>query len=266
MFTKNNNSNSSILKDTSSRNFNKNLSVSFRDKNNYKNYSKHLKKISSPSLLTSANFSNELTDINIEYENYISSLKQQLLFIKQENKKKQNEANSIKKRLNILHSQEEENLKQFQKIKDLIKKIKRNKLENEKLNAKKYKYYKNNSCLSQNYSIPYSNCKNLKLSNKSLHKRNLDPFYNKNEKQIIPVEINNIPKTNINNNINILINGERLDNEMEKFKKMLIRQVNDDEIEKKRLQNEITKIELEESKILRNLSNSFNNIEINNNK
>ena len=47
---------------------------------------------------------------------------------------------------------------------------------------------------------------------------------------------------------------------------MLIRQVNDDEIEKKRLQNEITKIELEESKILRNLSNSFNNIEINNNK
>ena len=105
MFTKNNNSNSSILKDTSSRNFNKNLSVSFRDKNNYKNYSKHLKKISSPSLLTSANFSNELTDINIEYENYISSLKQQLLFIKQENKKKQNEANAIKKRLNILKYQ-----------------------------------------------------------------------------------------------------------------------------------------------------------------
>ena len=263
MSTKKNTSSSSKKKDFSSRNFNLHQSITFKDKIDYTNDSKHLRKISSHCLFTSANCSKELIDKNIEYDNYISSLKKQLFLLKQETKQKQIQINSIRVRLNILHSQEEESLNQLQKIKEEFKKMKRNKLQNEKINVKKYKYSKNNNCLSQNYLASSSNFKNLKLSNKSLKNYNLGFYISNNEKQIISDEMRYIPKTNINNNINILINGENHDNEIEQFQKMLIQQINDDEMKKQSLQDEITKIEQEEEKILINLHNSFNNIKIN---
>ena len=73
-----------------------------------------------------------LVAINDEYDLQISNLKEQLLLVKAERKKTENEYNSIKNRLIKLKNQEFTNNLNFQNIKYRLKLILKNRLESQK--------------------------------------------------------------------------------------------------------------------------------------
>jgi len=266
-----------------------NYSVSNHDKKSSEKKSSSTKKINN-----STNYFNELSpeidklsEIESEYDEYISALKLQLSKEREERKKKEEEAIQICHRLNLLKSQEQSKLLQLKKIQQRISRIINNrKKSQEKLNEKiiekrnLYSYYKNENNRSWIHrggggGTAFSRFKkNTSCSNFSRKSNKSANFMSNSQNNFFISQVNHYDneksagkKTkekkrgknsidnfemkkkmkNVNNNINM-----RLDSEENKklFKQQLIEKIKKDEEEKKKIEEEIAKIEEEEKMLM----------------
>jgi hypothetical protein len=244
-----------------------------------------------------------LSEIEREYDIYISNLKLKLSKEREERKKKEEEAMMIQHRLTLLKNQEQSKLVQMKKVKQNIDRIINNrKKTQEKLSEKliEKKNLKNNintswaratcpdsqikkniSCSSfshktnrsnnimSNSQSHFHNSKNKNSKNNDLEKNseNSSDKRKENKKEKNPKiknEKNSIENSDLKKRIN---NSElRLNSVGNKqlFKLQLIEKLKKDEEEKKMLEQEIAKIEEEEKMLLIKLGNRGVNINIEN--
>ena len=241
-------------------------------KNKKKNISNNHFSYDNPSL----EFEN-LSQIENDYDAYISNLKMKLLKERSERKKKEEEAVMIQHRLTLLKNQEQTKLLQLKNVKQHIDRIINNRIKaQEKLNEKliEKKNSKNNMNISLGGSNSFSlNRKYISSSNfshktnkaKNLMSNSQSNFYNpkiknfdiekkddnsnsgkKNEKNTI--DNSDIKKRN--NNFNI----KNSDENKKLFKEQLLENIKKDEEERRRLEEEIAKIEEEENRLLNKLN------------
>jgi len=175
-----------------------------------------------------------LTDIENEYDTYISNLKSKLNQEREERKKKEEEFVLIQHRLIVLKNQEKSKILQLRNIKQHIDKIINNRIKsqeklNEKLNEKK------NTNKNNNISWIGATNSNFNNNNKSMNKSQ-NNFYNLKLKNIEAIKKED--------------NQNKID-----FKQILLEKIKKDEEEKKKIEEEIAKIEEEENKLLFHLSN-----------
>ena len=215
-----------------------------------------------------------------QYNLYINDLKTQLLKARAERKKKEKEAALIHHRLTQLKNKEQSKLLQFKKMEAYLNKILNNRekaKENLIIKMKERNKFKSmvNSSMSSGFPL-YNIKKNLtstnffkqskrnNFMNKSQNnfyrnKLDINDFDNKNENNNININNINIDNFNIedddNNNIDInTIKNNNSKDTIQIFKQKLIEKIKKDEEEKKRIEDEIAKIEEEEN----NLLNKFN--------
>lgn len=179
-----------------------------------------------------------LAEIEYEYDTYISNLKLKLNQEREERKKKEEEFVLIQHRLIKLKNQEKSKILQLKNIKEHIDKIINNRIKsqeklNEKLSEKRYTS-KNNNTSSSWLGITNSN-----FNNKSMSKSQ-NNFYSVKSKNT------DIKKDESNNN-------------KKDFKQTLLEKIKKDEEEKKRIEDEIAKIEEEENKLMNQLLNTKTN-------
>ena len=179
-----------------------------------------------------------LAEIEYEYDTYISNLKLKLNQEREERKKKEEEFVLIQHRLIKLKNQEKSKILQLKNIKEHIDKIINNRIKsqeklNEKLSEKRYTS-KNNNTSSSWLGITNSN-----FNNKSMSKSQ-NNFYSVKSKNT------DIKKDEQNNN-------------KKGFKQTLLEKIKKDEEEKKRIEDEIAKIEEEENKLMNQLLNTKTN-------
>ena len=179
-----------------------------------------------------------LAEIEYEYDTYISNLKLKLNQEREERKKKEEEFVLIQHRLIKLKNQEKSKILQLKNIKEHIDKIINNRIKsqeklNEKLSEKRYTS-KNNNTSSSWLGITNSN-----FNNKSMSKSQ-NNFYSVKSKNM------DIKKDESNNN-------------KKDFKQTLLEKIKKDEEEKKRIEDEIAKIEEEENKLMNQLLNTKTN-------
>ena len=179
-----------------------------------------------------------LAEIEYEYDTYISNLKLKLNQEREERKKKEEEFVLIQHRLIKLKNQEKSKILQLKNIKEHIDKIIKNRIKsqeklNEKLSEKRYTS-KNNNTSSSWLGITNSN-----FNNKSMSKSQ-NNFYSVKSKNT------DIKKDESNNN-------------KKDFKQTLLEKIKKDEEEKKRIEDEIAKIEEEENKLMNQLLNTKTN-------
>ena len=179
-----------------------------------------------------------LAEIEYEYDTYISNLKLKLNQEREERKKKEEEFVLIQHRLIKLKNQEKSKILQLKNIKEHIDKIINNRIKsqeklNEKLSEKRYTS-KNNNTSSSWLGITNSN-----FNNKSMSKSQ-NNFYSVKSKNT------DIKKDESNNN-------------KKGFKQTLLEKIKKDEEEKKRIEDEIAKIEEEENKLMNQLLNTKTN-------
>ena len=180
-----------------------------------------------------------LAEIEYEYDTYISNLKLKLNQEREERKKKEEEFVLIQHRLIKLKNQEKSKILQLKNIKEHIDKIINNRIKsqeklNEKLSEKRYTS-KNNNTSSSWLGITNSN----NYNNKSMSKIQ-NNFYN------LKLKNNEIKKDEQKNN-------------KKDFKQTLLEKIKKDEEEKKRIEDEIAKIEEEENKLMNQLLNTKTN-------
>ena len=242
-----------------------------------------------------------LSEIENEYDIYISNLKVQLSKERAERKKKEEEAILIQHRLTLLKNQEQSKLLQIKKIKEHIDKIINNRIEsqeklNEKLNEKKNSNIRNatnkswiigNNSYSQmkkniscsNFSHKSNNSKNLKSNSQSnfynskfkiydfdKNNENNKGSYKKIKSKEKNFEKNTLDNSDIKKRMNNFNNiNIRLNSDENKklFKQQLIEKIKQDEEEKRKIEEEISKIEEEEKMLLNQLDNRW--LENNNN-
>ena len=240
-----------------------------------------------------------LSEIENEYDTYISNLKIKLSKERGERKKKEEEAILIQHRLTLLKNQEQSKLLQIKKIKEHIDKIINNRIKSqekliEKLNEKKNSNIKintnkswiigNNSQMKKNiscsnFSHKSNNSKNIMSNSQSnfynskfkiydfdKNKENNKGSYKKIKSKDKKIEKNTIDNSDLKkrmnntNNVNLRLNS----NENKKlFKQQLMEKIKQDEEEKRKIEEEIAKIEEEEKMLLNQLDNRW--LENNNN-
>ena len=176
-----------------------------------------------------------LAEIEYEYDTYISNLKLKLNQEREERKKKEEEFVLIQHRLIKLKNQEKSKILQLKNIKEHIDKIINNRIKsqeklNEKLSEKRYTS-KNNNTSSSWLGITNSNYNNKSMS------KSQNNFYSVKSKNM------DIKKDESNNN-------------KKDFKQTLLEKIKKDEEEKKRIEDEIAKIEEEENKLMNQLLNT----------
>ena len=233
------------------------------NKNNNNNIHKNTNEIKEALLMENNNI--EILNLNAmseEYDNLILNLREQLSKVKEERKKTENEYNIIKHRLTILKNSEKTNNINFQNIKYRFKKIMNNRLESQKkirkknggnTNINKATYFMNKSVGSK-YTYPCP----LKMIKKNKSGYNLS-HTPKNSLNLCKTYSNFEKKNNFNNNINSFdIDYNLEENKKHKLKQKLIEKLREDEEEKKKIEDEIAKIEKEEFMLL----NSFKNDKI----
>ena len=179
-----------------------------------------------------------LAEIEYEYDTYISNLKLKLNQEREERKKKEEEFVLIQHRLIKLKNQEKSKILQLKNIKEHIDKIINNRIKsqeklNEKLSEKRYTS-KNNNTSSSWLGITNSNYNNKSMS------KSQNNFYSVKSKNT------DIKKDESNNN-------------KKGFKQTLLEKIKKDEEEKKRIEDEIAKIEEEENKLMNQLLNTKTN-------
>jgi len=178
-----------------------------------------------------------LTDIENEYDTYITNLKLKLNQEREERKKKEEEFVIIQHRLIVLKNQEKSKILQLRNIKEHIDRIINNRIKSqEKLNETLIE--KRNANRNNNTNISWFGTSNSNYvnNNKSMSKSQ-NNFCNLKLKNI---ELN-----------------KKEDNKNKKdFKQILLEKIKKDEEEKKKIEEEISKIEEEENKLLFELSNN----------
>ena len=179
-----------------------------------------------------------LNSLNEEYDAYILNLKEQLSMVKQERKKTENNYQIIKHRLTLLKNQEQTININFQNIKYRFKRILNNRIQSQKKlqkSSSKKSFERSNISTSN-----YNNIKNYKnyfhISHTPKSSINLSRTYS-----------NFTKKSNKKNSIDLSDKGF----EKGKLKQKLIEKLKEDEEEKKRIEEEIAKIEQEEYLLLK---------------
>ena len=210
-----------------------------------------------------------LSSINDEYDSQIANLKEQLLIAKEERKKTENEYYLIKHRLTKLKNQEITNNLNFQNIKYRFKLILKNRLESNKKISDTYTKYKpkkikNLNPINNDYFITsqkFSNIINNKSKTEIKQNKTHNNFYSGLNEKIMNEDNNN--KNNMDNKIDYNINSNQNENdfneeELEKnlIKKKILEKLKDDQEEKRKIEEEIAKIEEEELLLI----NEFNKI------
>ena len=210
-----------------------------------------------------------LSSINDEYDSQIANLKEQLLIAKEERKKTENEYYLIKHRLTKLKNQEITDNLNFQNIKYRFKLILKNRLKSNKKISDTYTKYKpkkikNINPINNDYFITSqksSNISNNKSKTEIKQNKTHNNFYSGLKEKIMNEDNNN--KNNMDNKIDYNINSNQNENdfneeELEKnlIKKKILEKLKDDQEEKRKIEEEIAKIEEEE--LL--LTNEFNKI------
>ena len=193
-----------------------------------------------------------LGEINNEYDYQILKLKERLTKAKEERKKTENEYNIIKHRLTILKNQEITNNINYQNIKYRFKMIIKNRLQSGNYNKNKNKIMKNlNPLINYGFSTTKKSKNNAsKKEKKRIHRNKThNNFYSGLNEKFLDENKKNY----------IIINKKEKDlNEEEKgknlIKEKLIQKLKEDMEEKKRIEEEISKIEKEEFLLL----NEFN--------
>ena len=176
-----------------------------------------------------------LTDVENEYDTYISNLKIKLNQEREERRKKEEEFILIQHRLIVLKNQEKSKILQLRNIKQHIDKIINNRIKSqEKLNEKLTE--KRNTYKNTNTNLSWIGKTNYKFMGDKSMSKSQNNFYNIKQKRI---EINK-KETNQNKN---------------DFKQILLQTIKKDEEEKKKIEEEIAKIEEEENNLLFQLSN-----------
>ena len=210
-----------------------------------------------------------LSSINDEYDSQIANLKEQLLIAKEERKKTENEYYLIKHRLTKLKNQEITNNLNFQNIKCRFKLILKNRLESNKKISDTYTKYipkkiKNINLINNDYFITSqksNNISNNKSKTEIKQNKTHNNFYSGLQEKIMNEDNNN--KNNMDNKIDYNINSNQNENnfneeELEKnlIKKKILEKLKDDQEEKRKIEEEIAKIEEEELLLI----NEFNKI------
>ena len=210
-----------------------------------------------------------LSSINDEYDSQIANLKEQLLIAKEERKKTENEYYLIKHRLTKLKNQEITNNLNFQNIKYRFKLILKNRLESNKKISDTYTKYKpqkikNINPINNDYFITSQksiNISNNKSKTEIKQNKTHNNFYSGLKEKIMNEDNNN--KNNMDNKIDYNINSNQNENdfneeELEKnlIKKKILEKLKDDQEEKRKIEEEIAKIEEEELLLI----NEFNKI------
>ena len=210
-----------------------------------------------------------LSSINDEYDSQIANLKEQLLIAKEERKKTENEYYLIKHRLTKLKNQEITNNLNFQNIKYRFKLILKNRLESNKKISDTYTKYKhkkikNINPINNDYFIKSqksNNISNNKSKTEIKQNKTHNNFYSGLQEKIMNEDNNN--KNNMDNKIDYNINSNQNENdfneeELEKnlIKKKILEKLKDDQEEKRKIEEEIAKIEEEELLLI----NEFNKI------
>ena len=210
-----------------------------------------------------------LSSINDEYDSQIANLKEQLLIAKEERKKTENEYYLIKHRLTKLKNQEITNNLNFQNIKYRFKLILKNRLESNKKISDTYtknkpKKIKNLNPINNDYFISSqksNNISNNKSKTEIKQNKTHNNFYSGLKEKIMNEDNNN--KNNMDNKIDYNINSNQNENdfneeELEKnlIKKKILEKLKDDQEEKRKIEEEIAKIEEEELLLI----NEFNKI------
>ena len=214
----------------------------------------------------------DITSMENQYNIYINDLKMKLAEAKNERRKKEEEAIFIQHRLTLLKNKEQAKLLEFEREKAQIKKILNNRFQAQKNMKRKLEernYFKN-SIGSWGKSNSTSIKKNKTISN-FFNRRKKNRFMNSSQKNFYrlkklknftidqnndemkdiiifsnnkSIDLNNIDINMIKNLSKSPINDKKL------FKKQLIEKLKQDEEEKKRIEDEIAKIEEEENKLL----------------
>ena len=180
-----------------------------------------------------------LTDIENEYDTYITNLKLQLNKEREERKKKEEEFVIIQHRLIVLKNQEKSKILQLRNIKEHIDRIINNRIKSqEKLNETLIEKRNANKNTNTNTSWIGSTNSNYINNNKPMSKSQ-NNFYNLKLKNIEP-------------------NKKEENKNKKDFKQILLEKIKKDEEEKKKIEDEIAKIEEEENKLLFELSNEKN--------
>ena len=180
-----------------------------------------------------------LTDIENEYDTYITNLKLQLNKEREERKKKEEEFVIVQHRLIVLKNQEKSKILQLRNIKEHIDRIINNRIKSqEKLNETLIEKRNANKNTNTNTSWIGSTNSNYINNNKPMSKSQ-NNFYNLKLKNIEP-------------------NKKEENKNKKDFKQILLEKIKKDEEEKKKIEDEIAKIEEEENKLLFELSNEKN--------
>lgn len=198
-----------------------------------------------------------LNAINDEYDIYITNLKEKLSIVKEERKRTENEFNTIKHRLILLKNQEKTNNINFQNIRYRFKKILNNRLESQQRIKKKLNKTTNYNSKKKINKNKYSHTPKRSVKLSRTYNNNFYP---------IPSPASNIVRSKIEKNINNDHNKNSIDyNEEEigknKLKEKLMEKLKEDQEEKRRIEEEIAKIEQEEFLLL----NAFKKDKIENN-
>ena len=180
-----------------------------------------------------------LTDIENEYDTYITNLKLQLNKEREERKKKEEEFVIVQHRLIVLKNQEKSKILQLRNIKEHIDRIINNRIKSqEKLNETLIEKRNASKNTNTNTSWIGSTNSNYINNNKPMSKSQ-NNFYNLKLKNIEP-------------------NKKEENKNKKDFKQILLEKIKKDEEEKKKIEDEIAKIEEEENKLLFELSNEKN--------
>ena len=178
----NNNNDNSILKrgpDLSIGNMGTSeYSTIFTNSNIYNNKNSNIERFSTP-LSSTKNMAFHTIDehtrdklylskANLEYDIYLSSLKKQLIFMRERRKKTQNAVTNLKRKIIELQKEEEKSIKQLENTKKYIKNIINNRKKNKSkpkksfnLSTKNDTYFKTYNNKSPNYKLKHNSDINL---------------------------------------------------------------------------------------------------------
>ena len=178
-----------------------------------------------------------LTDIENEYDTYITNLKLKLNQEREERKKKEEEFVIIQHRLIVLKNQEKSKILQLRNIKEHIDRIINNRIKSqEKLNETLIEKRNANRNNNTNISLFGTSNSNYVNNNKSM---------SKSQNNFCNLKLKNIE-----------LNKKEENKNKKDFKQILLEKIKKDEEEKKKIEEEIAKIEEEENKLLFELSNN----------
>ena len=207
--------------------------------------------------------------INEKYNIYINKLREQLSLVKMERKKTENDFNIIRHRLTLLKNHEKKNNINFQNIKYRFKIILKNRLESQKRmkkNIKRKTIHKSIINNSSKYINPYKPIKKNKNNHKSNTSKNsinfsrsCNNFYSvsspsHNFNQNMEKKYNNYMNNKKNNSVDYCDK----ENGKNKLREKLIEKLKEDEEEKRKIEEEIAKIEQEEFMLLNTFKNEKN--------